>query len=204
MIALADGATYAMGSAPEQAAPAIERISATGRQALVEMRRLLGVLRDEPSSGSLEPQPSLARLDELLTQIEAAGIPVSVTVDGDPTTLGDGVQLTVFRVVQEALTNTLKHAVEAREAHVALRCSASTVELEVSDDGRGFPADTNKGGSSGGALGAVSGVGSVAAVAPVGGRGLRGMQERALAYGGTLEAGPLPRGGWSVRLRITP
>jgi signal transduction histidine kinase len=187
MIALADGASYAMESAPEQALPAIHQVSATGRQALLEMRRLLGVLRDEPGQQPLEPQPTIARLDELVARVEAAGIPVSVDIDGDPRGLGDGVQLTVFRVAQEALTNTLKHAVEPSAAHIRLRCTASTVELEVSDDGQ--------------ALATVA-TGRPGSGAP-GGRGLPGMRERATAYGGELSAGPRPQGGWSVRLRLT-
>src|ERR1700761_3657694 len=84
MIALADGATYAMDAAPEQALPAIERVSVTGRQALVEMRRLLGVLSEEPGQHPLEPQPRLERLDELVAQVNAAGIPVSIQIDGEP------------------------------------------------------------------------------------------------------------------------
>jgi signal transduction histidine kinase len=201
MIALADGATYAMGSSPEQALPAIERISATGRQALHEMRRLLGVLRDEPGTEPLEPQPGLARLDELLGQVEAAGIPVSVSVDGDPMALSDGVQLAVFRVTQEALTNMLKHAVEPHQARVSLRCTAGgAVELEVTDDGRVL-ASTFSGGLGGGP-GATNN--RLSRPSASGGRGLPGMRERAAAYDGDLEAGPLPEGGWRVRMRLAP
>ena len=90
-------------------------VSATGRQALGEMRRLLGVLRDEPAAEPFEPQPGLDRLDELLARVEAAGIPVSIEIEGDPHELSGGVQLAVFRVAQEALTNTLKHAEPARD-----------------------------------------------------------------------------------------
>ena len=108
IIALADGATYAMDSSPERAVQATQRVSATGRQALEEMRRLLGVLREESSAHPLAPQPSLDRLDELLAQVDAAGIPVSMELDGDPRELPDGVQLTVFRVAQEALTGAGK------------------------------------------------------------------------------------------------
>ena len=182
MIALADGATYAMDTSPERAAQATQRVSATGREALVEMRRLLGVLREESEARPLEPQPSLGRLDELLARVHAAGIPVTMDLDGDPHELADGVQLTVFRVAQEALTNTLKHADRPTCAHLALSCRPGQVELEVTDTGSGR---------------AVAGLGGR-------GRGLHGMRERAATYGGKLEAGPRPQGGWRVHLRLDP
>ena len=181
MIALAEGATYAMDTSPGRAAEATQRVSATGREALVEMRRLLGVLRDESSTQPLEPQPSLGRLDELLARVNAAGIPVTIDLDGDPHELADGVQLTVFRVAQEALTNTLKHAARPTRAHLALSCQPGRVELEVTDTGSER---------------------TVAAAS--GGRGLHGMRERAATYGGRLEAGPRPQGGWRVHLRLNP
>ncbi|HTA15538.1 MAG TPA: histidine kinase [Solirubrobacteraceae bacterium] len=180
MIALADGATYTMESSPERAAQATQRVSATGREALIEMRRLLGVLREESSAHPLEPQPSLGRLDELLARVHAAGIPVTMDLQGDPHELADGVQLTVFRVAQEALTNTLKHASRPTCAHLALSCHPGQVELEVTDTGSGRAAAT------------------------AGGRGLHGMRERASTYGGELEAGPRPQGGWRVHLRLNP
>jgi signal transduction histidine kinase len=178
MIGLADGATYALQSAPEAAGSAMQRVSATGRQALGEMRRLLGVLRDDASTDPFEPQPGLDRLDDLLAKVEAAGVPVSIEIDGDPHELSGGVQLAVFRVAQEALTNALKHASRPATARLALRIASGRVELTVTNTG----SDTAPAGS--------------------GGRGLRGMRERAAAYGGTLEAGPLPDGGWRVCLRL--
>jgi signal transduction histidine kinase len=187
MIALADGATYTMSAEPERAAQAAARVSATGREALVEMRRLLGVLRDDSSEHPLAPQPSLDRLDELLARVNAAGIPVSMEMDGDPRELADGVQLTVFRVAQEALTNTLKHADRPTRAHLALSCRPGEVELDVTDTG-------NRGAN-----------GVIARLPAVdGGRGLHGMRERAAAYGGELEAGPTSDGGWRVHLRLQP
>jgi signal transduction histidine kinase len=178
MIGLADGATYALQSAPEAAGSAMQRVSATGRQALAEMRRLLGVLRDDPAAEPFEPQPGLDRLDELLARVEAAGIPVSIAIDGDPHELSGGVQLAVFRVAQEALTNALKHASRPATARLALRIAGGRVELTVTNTG-------------------------LEAAGPgAGGRGLRGMRERAAAYGGTLEAGPLPDGGWRVHLSV--
>ena len=185
MIALADGATYALDSSPDRAADAIERVSATGRQALLEMRRLLGVLRDDTVTEPLEPQPGLERLDDLLARVGAAGIPVDVDLDGDPHALAPGVQLAVFRVAQEALTNTLKHATRPTTARLALRCRAGQVELDVTNSGMPSPGDGPLGPRSSGD-----------------GRGLRGMRERAAAYGGDLEVGPTDDGGWRVHLRL--
>jgi signal transduction histidine kinase len=187
MIALADGATYTMSAEPERAAQATARVSATGREALVEMRRLLGVLREGSSVHPLAPQPSLDRLDELLARVNAAGIPVSMEMDGDPHELADGVQLTVFRVAQEALTNTLKHADRPTRAHLALSCRPGEVELDVTDTG-------NRSANRAIARAPASG----------GGRGLHGMRERASVYGGRLEAGPTPDGGWRVHLHLQP
>jgi signal transduction histidine kinase len=187
MIALADGATYTMSAEPARAAQATARVSATGREALEEMRRLLGVLREDSSEHPLAPQPSLDRLDELLARVNAAGIPVSMELDGDPHELADGVQLTVFRVAQEALTNTLKHADRPTRAHLALHCRPGEVELDVTDTGNP---------SADGATPRLP--------ATDGGRGLHGMRERASAYGGELDAGPLPDGGWRVHLRLQP
>jgi signal transduction histidine kinase len=250
MIALADGATYAMDTSPQRAAEATQRIAATGREALVEMRRLLGVLRDRSSAQPLEPQPSLDRLDQLLARVHAAGIPVTMDLEGDPHGLADGVQLTVFRVAQEALTNTLKHATRPTRAHLALSCRPGQVELEVTDtgtsstregaiddgrtddgqagrdraddgrtdDGQAGRDRADDGRTDDGQAGrdraddvrtnedragrGRSGQGR-AAVAP-GGRGLHGMRERVASYGGTLEAGPSPRGGWRVHLLLNP
>jgi signal transduction histidine kinase len=185
MIGLADGAIYTLDASPDSARSAMQRVSATGRQALNEMRRLLGVLRDEPERGSYEPQPGLDRLDDLLARVEAAGVPVSIEIEGDPHALSSGVQLTVFRVAQEALTNTLKHAPRPASAHLALHCGERMVELEVTDTGgTGSPERAQ-----GPAL-------------PSGGRGLPGMRERAAAYGGSLQAGPQPGGGWRVRMQL--
>jgi signal transduction histidine kinase len=186
MIALADGARYALGSSPEQASAAIERVSSTGRQALVEMRRLLGVLRGEQASEPLEPQPTLERLDELIARVDAAGIPVTVDVDGNLQALAPGVQLAVFRVAQEALTNTLKHAARPTAARVRLSCRGGQVDLDITNTGD--PADV-----------------ATPAREPLAasdGRGLRGMRERAHIYDGDLDVGPTDDGGWRVHLRL--
>jgi signal transduction histidine kinase len=178
MIALADGASYAIETSPAQASLATGQISVTGRDALSEMRRLLGVLRDGESAQTLQPQPRLAELERMVERVRAAGIPVELAVAGDTEALGEGVQLAVFRVAQEALTNTLKHASRPTSVRVSVLCGEDRVELEVSDTGG--PPDVG------------------AAV----GRGIRGMRERANAYGGELQAGPRPEGGWRVLLRL--
>jgi signal transduction histidine kinase len=189
MIGLADGAAYALEASPDSAHVAMQRVSETGRQALDEMRRLLGVLHEESDSGPYEPQPGLDRLDDLLARVEAAGIPVSIELVGDVSELSRGVQLTIFRVAQEALTNTLKHAPRPTQALVALSAANGGVILEVTDT-------------------VAAAVPQTAATTPAesplpsGGRGLRGMHERAAAYGGQLEAGPLREGGWRVRLTL--
>jgi signal transduction histidine kinase len=194
MIGLADGAAYALQSSPDAAQTALGRLSGTGRQALEEMRRLLGVLHEEPAppaqaGGAYEPQPGLDRLDDLLARVEAAGVPVSIELRGDPHELSPGVQLTVFRVAQEALTNTLKHAGRPASAQLALHCDGRGVTLEVTDSGGVGQARGRDGLPETERL-------------PSGGRGLRGMRERAAAYGGELEAGPRPEGGWRVRLTL--
>jgi signal transduction histidine kinase len=185
MIALADGARYALEASPGQATEAIERVSVTGRQALVEMRRLLDVLRGESAPEPLEPQPTLERLDDLIARVDAAGIPVKVDVEGNLQELAPGVQLAVFRVAQEALTNTLKHAARPTTARLWLRCNGGRVELEVSN--------------SGGAVGAVA---PPQAFPASDGRGLLGMRERANIYDGALDVGPTEDGGWRVHLQL--
>ena len=189
MIALADGARYALDASPAQAVGAIERLAATGREALLEMRRLLGVLRDDSARESFEPQPTLERLDDLISRVDAAGVPVTISLDGALDELAPGIQLTVFRVVQEALTNTLKHAERPTSAHLELRCRGGEVEVDV----------TNAGTGEGGRL---ERVGKGAPVPASDGRGLRGMRERANVYGGQLAFGPTDDGGWRVHMRL--
>jgi signal transduction histidine kinase len=178
MVALADGASYAIESSPAQAGKAAGQISATGRDALLEMRRLLGILQEQGVQGPLAPQPRLGELEQVVERVRAAGVPVQLEIAGDPQALPEGIQLTVFRVAQEALTNTLKHAGRPAAASLKLRCDARGVVLEASDTGPPSVPRAQEG------------------------RGLRGMRERALAYGGELEAGPGPQGGWRVRMTI--
>jgi signal transduction histidine kinase len=187
MIALADGASYAIGTSLERTAQATNQISATGRDALLEMRRLLGILGDEQSLHSLSPQPGLGDLERLIERVRAAGVPVELAIDGDPQSLPKGIQLAVFRVAQEALTNTLKHATRPTEVRLSLRCGPDYVEFEATDAG---PRSREAPGDGRGLRGM--------------GRGLRGMRERALAYGGELQAGPRAQGGWRVHMHLRP
>jgi signal transduction histidine kinase len=175
MVVQADGASYTMRSDPDRAAAALDAISRTGRQALSEMRRLLGVLRsgDEPSG--LAPVPGLDQLRELLDQAREAGMSVSLTIDGAVRPLPEGAELAAYRVVQESLTNTRKHGGPAAAAAVRLTYRRDWLVLQVTDDGLG-----------------------AAAPADGTGHGLTGMRERVEMYGGTVQAGPLPAGGYQV------
>jgi signal transduction histidine kinase len=187
MIALADGAAFTATVAPDRAADAMQQVSGTGRQALAEMRRLLGLLRDDqpPQAPSeLTPQPGLDDLDELVDQVRAAGVRVTLTRQGTAGAWGPGAGLAVYRIVQEALTNTLKHAGPQASAQVRLRYTTAEVDLEVTDDGAGRPAQP-----------ATSGMAAL-------GHGLAGMIERAASYGGQVQAGPCPGTGWRVRARL--
>jgi signal transduction histidine kinase len=162
--------------------PTLEKIERSGRQALVEMRRLLGVLRqpDEPAAGpELSPQPGVAELAALVEGVRAAGLPVALVIDGDPGQLPAAVDISAYRIVQEALTNVLKHAGTAR-AEVSVRGGDDEVLIEVTDDGTGPQA-----------VGLADG-----------GHGLAGMRERVALFGGELVAGPRPGGGFAVRARL--
>jgi signal transduction histidine kinase len=184
MVALADGAAMTAATAPRRSAEAMTQVADTGRQALTEMRRLLGLLRADGDGRG--PQPGLADLDDLLAQVRAAGVRVEITRTGAPGAYGAGAGLAVYRIVQEALTNTLKHAGPGARAHVRLEYAADGVDLEVSDDGGSAPRPAGAGGE------------------PAG-HGLAGMRERAAAYGGDVRAGPRPdRPGWLVRARLRP
>ncbi|MBW4715543.1 sensor histidine kinase [Saccharothrix sp. SC076] len=179
MVVQADGAGYAIRSNPELAEAAVRTIADTGRQALTELRRLLGVLRSEDQSGTQwAPQPGAADLAELTENLRTAGLPVRLETSGSLDALPAGLGLGVYRIVQEALTNTLKHAGSGASATVRIARLDDRVELEIADDGFGTPHDL---------------------VAVSGGNGLIGMRERAGVLGGSLEAGPNPGGGWRVR-----
>jgi signal transduction histidine kinase len=180
MVVQADGAGYALRSDPQRAAAALAAISRTGRQALAEMRRLLGILRSEDEKVGLAPVPGLDQLRELLREARDAGMSVSLTVDGAPRPLSEGAELAAYRVVQESLTNTRKHGGLAAAASVTLRFQPDGLLLHVTDDGLGA------------AAAAADGPGQVH------GHGLTGMRERVEMYGGKVHAGPLAAGGYEV------
>lgn len=190
---LADGGAYAARKNPERAGQALEAIGTISRQALSELRRLLGVLRDDHPDGERTPQPTLDELAPLIDRVRRAGLTVHLELNGDPlrAALTPGRQLTVYRVVQEALTNTLKHATGPTSATVALTCSRTHLDAHITDTGTGA------------APGTTAGTTADAEEAPLPAQGIMGMRERAALYDGTLEAGPLPdHGGWQIRLRL--
>jgi signal transduction histidine kinase len=192
MIALSDGAAATALKSPAQAVTLMGDISTAGRAALTEMRRLLGVLR-QPVSADHTPQPGLADIDGLLAGVRTAGLPTRLTITGEPADMPASAQLALYRMVQEALTNTLKHAPGAH-AEVRLSYRPGEVELEVTDDGRSKP---------GPAAATQPGARRTLAV-PVqgdqngGGHGIVGMRERAAVFGGAVSAEPRPGGGWRV------
>jgi signal transduction histidine kinase len=181
MVVQADGAKYVMDLAPEQSKEALDTISATGRQALTEMRRLLGVLRSEEGT-EFVPQPGVEQIGELLEQVRSAGLPVDFRIEGEVRPLSRGVELTVFRVVQEALTNTRKHGGPNASAVVRLYYDALDLTLVIEDDGRGAMAALYESGGGDGL-----------------GHGLIGMRERVGMVKGTFTAGPRAGGGFRIR-----
>jgi signal transduction histidine kinase len=178
MTVQAGAARIVLAEDPELARESVVSVEETGRHALAELRRLLGILRTDEGEASLVPQPGLARVDDLIALARRAGLPVELTVEGEPRVLPPGVDLTAYRIVQEALTNAHKHAGPAH-AHVLLHYESEAVELEVTNDGRISP----------------NGGDSV-------GLGLVGMRERVALYDGTFEAGPRAGGGYAVRARL--
>ena len=175
---LADGAQVALDRAPERAREVMAQVSATGREALRELRGLLGVLApaDGPDAGSAPP-PGLHQPGELVRRVRVSGLDASLSVEGAARSLDPIAQLTLYRVAQEALTNVLRHARSATRADVRLRAADDGVELVVVDDGAG-------------------------AVAAGAGRGLLGMRQRAALHDAQLTAGPAAQGGWQVALRL--
>ncbi|WP_424190328.1 sensor histidine kinase [Actinokineospora sp. G85] len=180
IVVQADGAAYAVRSQPELAEKALETISGTGREALTELRRLLGVLRSENSETERVPQPGTRSLSELADRVRATGVPVRLDLSGELDSLPAGIGLGIYRIVQEALTNTIKHAGVGAKVKVSVLRVGDHVELDVVDRGPGRAV--------------------VPGLTSGGGNGLIGMRERASVFGGSLNAGPLPEGGgWQVR-----
>jgi len=177
MVTLADGALATVGSQPTRAREAMADVSATGRLALTDMRHVLGVLRSDGLTADREPQPQLSGLPRLLEGVRGTGLEVLFEQAGVPFEIPPGVELTIFRIVQESLTNVLKHAQEPTVAQVTLAFDAPFVDVRVLDDGTS-PNSCPEG------------------------HGLSGMRERAKISGGTLKAGPSKEGGWEVRARV--
>src|SRR5690625_5176258 len=180
IIAQADGGRYAAATSPEAATHALTTISEAGRDALADMRRLLGVLRaDAGSDDSLTPQPAQADLDELVAHVKVAGLGVSLVRMGTARVLPPGAGLTIYRIAQESLTNIFKHGGPGASATVLVQWTPASLVLQVDDDGRG-----------------------AAATSDGDGHGVLGMRERAQMLGGTLTAGPREGGGFRVRAEI--
>jgi signal transduction histidine kinase len=186
MVVQADGAAYVLDGSPDQAKQALGTISQTGRLALAEMRRLLGLLRQaDDSGGEYVPQPGVDQLGDLIEQVRGAGLPVEFTVAGPVHRLSSGVELTAYRIVQEALTNTRKHGGPTAQATVRLTYGEHKLGMLIEDDGRGAPDGTPEEGGADGL-----------------GQGLIGMRERVSMVGGTLHTGPRPGGGFRIRAEL--
>ncbi|ADD44220.1 sensor histidine kinase [Stackebrandtia nassauensis] len=185
MVALADGAALTVDASPAEAGDMMGKSAATGREALGELRRLVRVLRDgdgqhrggEQADVSTEPQAP--ELEQLVERVREAGLHVELVRDGEPVERED-VEASVYRIVQESLTNVLKHAGAEARARVQLRYEATGVEVTIVDNGAGQAIQARASG----------------------GHGLAGIAERAKAHGGEAEAGPVPGGGWQVRVRL--
>ncbi|SNR27304.1 Signal transduction histidine kinase [Haloechinothrix alba] len=178
----ADGARYTIDSDPAAACRAMDTISETGRSALTELRRLVDVLRNPDSETEpLQPQPGVDALTDLVDRVRASGLDVRVERADDLDDLDAGLALGVHRVVQEALTNVLKHARTSARTYVSVERDAAAVHVTVTDDGAGKANPVE-----------------AAPPAPAGGNGIIGMRERVHVFGGTLSVGPRPGGGWYV------
>jgi signal transduction histidine kinase len=187
MVVQAEAGPVAVARDGPGAAGAFDTIAGIGRQALVEMRRLLGVLREDTGrpEPSLAPQPGVAQLPGLVEQVRGAGLAAGLEVEGEPVPLPAGVDLSAYRIVQEALTNAVKHAAPAR-VRVRVRYCGQDLRIEVRDDGAGRAAGSVRDGGAAGEQG----------------HGLAGMRERAHLFGGELTAGPGPDGGFTVAARL--
>jgi signal transduction histidine kinase len=177
VITMADAA--AVVSRPGPGSEAMAEVSEAGRRALTDMRTMLDVLRTDDPPAGLTPQPGMSQLGPLIERVRATGLSVDLGIEGSPFPFGAAAELTVYRIVQEALTNTIRHAA-ARHARVTIRYDAPRVEVRVADDGTAGGADGRTG------------------------HGIAGMRERAALHGGTVGAGPAPAGGWLVAATLCP
>jgi signal transduction histidine kinase len=167
---------------PDKAAEVFARIESVGRESLTELRRMLGVLRESgEDDASLSPQPGISDIAEAVAESSATGTPTELVIEGTQRPLGPGVELAVYRIVQEALTNVRKHAGGAASATVCLAYGDDELVLEVTDDGRGAATSLSRLGS---------------------GQGQIGMRERVEIYGGRFDAGPRPGGGYAVKATL--
>jgi signal transduction histidine kinase len=200
MVVQAEAGAAAAGEGP--GAAAFDGIAGTGRQALTELRRLLTILRSDEPAASTEPQPGVEQIPVLVDQVRAAGLDVELRSEGTPRPLPAGVALSAYRVVQEGLTNVLKHAGRSR-AVVTVRYRPDSLELVVRDDGSGDGSGDRSGDRSGDGSADSSGDGSGAGtrVGPVG-FGLTGLRERVALFGGRLEAGPADHGGFELDVHL--
>ena len=180
VVSLANGATAKLGRDPEQSREALESISEIGRQALADTRRLLSVLRAEEAIAERAPQPGIEQIADLVEHAASTGLAAVLTVRGDPVPVAAGPALAAYRIVQEAITNTVKHAEAATTLAVDLTWTARCLRVAVTDDGHGTSRPTDS----------------------PGGFGLAGIRERAALYGGTATAGPRHQGGWQVSATI--
>jgi signal transduction histidine kinase len=177
IVVQARGGRRALADSTEEASASFDAIESTGELALTEMRRLLGMLRASDEEIARAPQPSIAHVGELVEQIRATGLPVELSVHGEASELPPGVDVSAYRIIQEALTNALKHAGPAR-ARVLISYEPDELAIEIVDDGAGDTSPT------------------------VGGHGVIGMRERVSVFGGDLAAGPRPEGGYALRARL--
>jgi signal transduction histidine kinase len=180
MVAQADGASFAIDRDTDRARRAMEVVAQTGREALAEMRRLLGVLRPSPGEDEVGPQPGVDQLEELVEKVRHTGLPVELRVDGTPPPMPAGLELAAYRVVQEALTNTIKHGGPNTNARVEVVYRPDGIEIRVADAGPASP------------------VAADSSHSPGPGQGILGMRERAAVYGGQIRAGSRPEGGYEV------
>ncbi|MHA7140201.1 MULTISPECIES: sensor histidine kinase [unclassified Arthrobacter] len=181
MIALSDGAAVVMKRDQDRAREVLDELSTSGRTALADMRRVLGVLRENPDAAPREPLPAAGSLSTLLDGFRAAGLSIRLGLSGPGLPEDPAFQLTIYRIIQESLTNVLRYGKSVTTVDVAIARTGTLVRVRVSDDGRG-------------SMGPVVSVGS--------GQGIAGMQERAAIYSGTVDCGPGPDGGWVVDARL--